>query len=118
MRSPARHSAARRQRILGIVVFITVLAVVAQAARSDDPYAAAARAYIDRCTPDLVSQGMPSQKAQTACSCAFSGIAAAVQFGVPGDRERYERLMQAEPNPNGTAEDRQLYDVLSRCFAH
>ena len=78
--------------------------------------AAVERAYVARCAPELSSQGMPAQRADAVCRCAVSGIIDAVKFGTPGDRERYERLIQAQPNPNGSPVERQLYGLLRSCF--
>ena len=75
------------------------------------------RAYVERCTPNLSTQGMPPDKATSVCECAASRIEAEVKFGTAGDRERYDMLMQAQPDPNGSADDRQLYSILAPCFA-
>jgi hypothetical protein len=84
----------------------------------DDPRVAAAqRAYVTRCTPDLSSQGLPALKAEAACTCAASGILTEVNFGTPGDQERYARIMRADPNPNGSPDDQRLYKILAPCFS-
>jgi len=74
------------------------------------------RAYVARCAAELSSQGMPAQRADAVCRCAVSGFIDAVKFDTPGDRERYERLTQAQPNPNGSPVERQLYGLLRSCF--
>lgn len=91
---------------------------IASDAHAEDPRVAVAhQAYVARCTSSLVSQGMTSQKAEAVCACVSKGIIAEVQFGVPGDKERYERIMSAQPNPNGSSEDHQLYKIVTPCFA-
>ena len=99
-------------------VALAAAVIVTSDARAEDPRIAVAhQAYVARCTPSLVSQGMTLQKAEAVCACVSKGIIAEVQFGVLGDKERYERIMSAQPNPNGSSEDRRLYKIVAPCFA-
>src|SRR6516165_586458 len=86
-------------------------------ASADDPrYAAALQAYVAGCTPDLSSQGMSPQKAEAVCACVFSGIAAEVRIGTAGDAERFKKIMQTQPDPKGSSDERRLYSILSDCL--
>lgn len=106
-----------RPLVFASVVF-GVLAWSIGHAWSDDPrIAAIQRAYVARCTPDLMSQGMSAQKAETVCTCAFSGMLAEIHFGTPGDRDRYEKMIQAQPKSDGSADERRLFGILSGCFS-
>lgn len=99
-------------------MFLSLLASSPRIAWADDPRVAEAlHAYVAQCAQSLSSQGMSSQKAETVCACAASGIAAEVQFGVAGDRERYGKIMQAQPNPSGSPDDQRLYKIIAPCFA-
>jgi hypothetical protein len=95
------------------------LAIVLAGISADDPRVAAAQsAYAARCTTALSSQDMSPPKAQAVCTCVASAFVSEVQFGVAGDRERYEKIMQVQPNPNGSVDDRHLYKIMAPCFAH
>jgi hypothetical protein len=84
----------------------------------DETLREALRQYVARCAPDLSSQGLPADKAQAACSCVFAGAVKAMQIGTEGDKQRFAALMAAQPNPQGSAVDRQLYGIVSGCFPH
>src|SRR6266568_2834331 len=94
-----------------------VAMIFAGHARAEDPrIAPLSRAYVERCSPELSSQGMTPQKAGAICTCTVAGIVAEINFGVAGDRERYERIINAQPDPNGSAEDQRLHKILTDCF--
>jgi hypothetical protein len=96
----------------------TFVVILVGHARAEDPRVAAAqRAYIARCTAEMASQGMPTQKAEAVCSCVSSGFHAYVQIGVAGDEARYRELMNAQPNPNGSPADQRLFKIMTPCFS-
>jgi hypothetical protein len=103
--------------VLHLILAVSGILVAGNAAADDPRVAAAQRAYVTRCTPDLSSQGLPALKAEAACTCAASGIMTEVNFGTPGDQERYARIMRAQPNPNGSPDDQRLYKILAPCFS-
>jgi hypothetical protein len=101
-----------------ILCWLALTALFITDAHAEDPRIAIIRqVYVARCATDLLKQGMPRQKAEAVCGCVFTGVMAEVQYGIPGDEERYKRLMSAQPNPNGSAEDQALYKIVSPCFA-
>jgi hypothetical protein len=74
--------------------------------------------YVARCTPDLTSQGLSPQKAEAVCTCVASALSAEMLAGGGAHlRERYDEMMAAQPNPNGSPNDRRLYQIVSSCFA-
>jgi hypothetical protein len=106
----------RRFPKIAIAIFLGTSFIQPAWSQDHARVAAVERAYVARCAPELSSQGMPPQRADAVCRCAVSGIIDAVKFGTPGERERYERLTQAYPNPNGSPVERQLYGLLRSCF--
>ena len=68
--------------------------------------------YIVNCAEDLVKQGLMRQAASSYCSCAADGME--TEFGM----EEYKQMMKAEPNPQGTRDDRRLYQLLAVCQKH
>lgn len=103
-------------RLCYIAATATIFGALIPCARSavlDDPrFPGLLRDYVAQCAPVLSSQGMQEQKAAAVCTCTFNDIAAAATT-----REIYERLMQAQPNPSGSPDDRRLYGILSACFS-
>jgi len=80
-------------------------------------YDKALQHYVARCTPALSSQGLPADKASAVCSCVFAGTAKAVEMGTEGTApQRLAALMDAQPNPQGSAVERQIYGIVSGCF--
>jgi hypothetical protein len=69
-------------------------------------------AYIERCSKDVVTQGLPPDNAASFCRCFAEGLAA--EFGV----DEYLQMMQAQPNPNGTEYDRRLYKIITSCRSY
>jgi uncharacterized RDD family membrane protein YckC len=65
--------------------------------------------YISRCVSNLVSQGLPEQYARPYAACIANGMEK--EFGM----EEYNQMMNAEPNPKGSAYDRRLYKVFESC---
>jgi hypothetical protein len=102
------------QRAIGALALVIMTCSPAVAASLT--YTDARSHYVARCAPELSSQGMTTEKAKEVCSCVFSGLAAEVRMSTPGDAERFQSIMAAQPNPNGSASERQLYRVMSDCF--
>lgn len=69
----------------------------------------AKRAYVERCTLSLKIQGVPVQKGRPFCGCMANGMES--EFG----RSEYPAMMNAQPNPHGSAVDRRLHGVVRGC---
>lgn len=66
-------------------------------------------AYIDRCTESLNSQGLSTEDAKVYCTCLSNEMEA--EFGM----KEYDQMMEAEPNPNGSNDDKRLYNIFMVC---
>jgi hypothetical protein len=69
----------------------------------------AKNSYIARCSDTMTNQGLSKQNASSYCSCVADGMDK--EFGI----EEYKQMMNAQPNPRGSPEDRRLYSVTSAC---
>jgi hypothetical protein len=69
-------------------------------------------AYIDRCTKEMASQGLPGSKAASLCRCVADGLEG--EFG----RTEYMEMMNAQPDPNGSQYDRRLNMVFTACSGY
>jgi hypothetical protein len=63
-------------------------------------------------------------KAEAVCTCIASALSAEMLAGggmpdwlAAQLRERYNEMIAAQPNPNGSPNDRHLYQIVSNCFA-
>ena len=66
-------------------------------------------AYIDRCSKSMSSAGLSAQSAKAYCTCTAERMSN--EFGM----EEYSQMIAAQPNPNGSANDRRLYKVIATC---
>jgi hypothetical protein len=102
-----------------LIIGVPVFPAAQQTNDLADIVAGITRAYVARCTPDLTSQGMPPRKAEAVCICVSSALSAEMLAdGGSHLRERYDSMMAAQPDPNGSPDDRHLYQIISNCFAH
>jgi hypothetical protein len=67
------------------------------------------RAYIEICAKSFYSQSVPVDRAKSFCTCAAEGMSE--EFGM----EEYPGLMNAQPNPNGSRDDKRLFAILRTC---
>jgi hypothetical protein len=67
------------------------------------------RSYIEICAESLSSQRVAIDKAKSFCTCAAEGMSE--EFGM----EEYAKLMNAQPNPNGSRDDKRLLAILHTC---
>jgi len=67
------------------------------------------QAYVDRCTPEMVSQGASETSARGFCRCLID--AEEIEFG----QSEYQQMMSAQPDPNGSSNDKRLYQVYMGC---
>jgi hypothetical protein len=67
------------------------------------------RSYMEICAQSLSSQGMSLDKANSFCGCVAEGMSEV--FGM----EKYRELMDAQPNPNGSWDDKRLFAIFRTC---
>jgi hypothetical protein len=65
--------------------------------------------YVEICAQSFLSQGIPIEKAKSFCSCVADGMSE--EFGM----EEYDKLMNAQPNPSGSWNDKRLFAILYTC---
>jgi hypothetical protein len=74
---------------------------------------AANRTYVARCTEAMESSlKLSTAQRQRICSCVVTALE---EEFLPEGWEGYRKMMEAEPNPQGTAADQRLATVLSSC---
>jgi hypothetical protein len=89
---------------------VLLIAVVPCLAIAKTPWPKDAKdSYIARCSDSMAAQGLSKQTASSYCSCAADGMDK--EFGM----EEYKQMMNAQPNPRGSPDDRRLFKVMSVC---
>lgn len=90
---------------------VTIAMTLTSASYALTPFPAGpAQQYVNRCTQSLTSQGAFPAKAESMCACVTGGMSN--EFGMEG----YERVMNAQPDPNGSADDRALAKIFTSCL--
>lgn len=65
--------------------------------------------YLSRCADSMSAQGLAKHNAASYCSCVADGMEK--EFGM----EQYKEMMDAQPNPRGSLNDRRLHGAISAC---
>ncbi|NWO10192.1 hypothetical protein HLV40_07250 [Chromohalobacter salexigens] len=93
-----------------VTVLVALVTAVASLTAVASPWSAAGKQkYVERCIGQMEPQLKGMGDAGVFCKCAANGMEKT--FGT----ERYEEMMQATPNPNGSSADQQLYEIMARC---
>lgn len=92
-------------------LLLTAIATLAfcGAATADDWPAESKTAYINNCSSQMASQGLPQNVARQFCQCAADGMEE--EFGM----SRYNEMMAAQPNPAGSNIDKALFGIFQQC---
>ena len=92
------------------IFLVLLLAVLPSLAIAKTPWPKEAKnSYIARCSDRMATQGLSKENASSYCSCVADGMDK--EFGM----EEYKEMMNAQPNPRGSPNDRRLYSVTSAC---
>jgi hypothetical protein len=99
------------RKLLGGVAAVALALTTTSASYAVTPFPPGpALLYVNRCTQSLTSQRVPSEKAEAMCACVTGGMSN--EFGMEG----YNRMMNAQPDPHGSADDRLMAKIFAACL--
>jgi len=91
-------------------ILLLLIALIPHLAIAKTPWPHDAKnSCISRCADSMSAQGLSKQNATSYCSCAADGMEK--EFGM----EEYKQMMNAQPNPRGSSDDRRLHSAVSAC---
>ena len=95
-------------RILILILFL----LLSSSALADEWPQDKKSSYIDRCTKTMANSGLEANSTRTYCTCVANGLEEEFK------EEEREKMMMAQPNPQGNEYDKRFFTVLKPCMSH
>jgi len=95
-------------RILMLILFL----LLSSSALADKWPKDKKSSYIDRCIKTMANSGLEASSTRTYCTCVANGLEEEFK------EEEREKMMMAQPNPQGNEYDKRLFTVLKPCMSH